>query len=322
LPFDVSALYLALFQGVITGGFFALASVGLSIIFGVQRILNVAQGAFIILASFLTIRFSISLTPVWHVDPLYSILIDAAVMALVGVAAYFLIIYRIESSGFQAPLLATFGLSIFLEYVISNGLSLGNYKIIPVLDPSNGLGASPENQVYSISSIQVLSVPLPETLLFAFLIAIIVIPLLHFFFTRTYFGRSIRATAQDFQAAEFSGIDVRLTRAFSFALGSALAGLAGGVFAFTEPVTPTLGDTYLLPIMLIVIILGGIGSVFGTLIGGIIVGVIIEVGDFLALGVLGQYHFGADFGQLVAFLVFIVVLMVRPSGLFGVSLRR
>ena len=156
----------------------------------------------------------------------------------------------------------------------------------------------------------------------AFSIAIVILPLLHFFLTRTYLGRSIRATSQDWQAAEFSGIDVRVTRAASFTIGSALAGLAGGVFAFTTPVVPTAGDTVILSIALAVIILGGVGSVIGTLVGGIFVGVIIALGDFVALEVLTQFRFPADFGELIAFVIFLIVLMVRPSGLFGISLRK
>lgn len=302
------------------GGFFALAAVGLSLIFGVQRILNVAQGAFIVLASFVTIQFSLIITPAWHVNPLFSIVLDFFVMAAIGGASYFLLIYRIENSGFQAPLLATFGLSIFIEYVISNGLSFGHSTIVPILDPSFGNGAEAQHQTYSSTSINFFSIP--ESWVIAFVIAIIVIPLLHIFLTRTYYGRAIRATAMDWQAAEFSGIDVRFTRALSFILGSALAGVAGGIFAFTNSVTPTLADTYLLPIILAVIILGGVGSMIGTLIGGIVVGVIIFLGNYLSLGVLGQYNLGGDFGYLIAFLVFLIVLMVKPSGLFGVALRK
>jgi branched-chain amino acid transport system permease protein len=322
LSFDSFALAFALTNGIVIGGFFALASVGLSLIFGVQRILNVAQGSFIVLASFVTIQFSLLVTPILHLDPLVSIGLDFLVVGAVGAASYFLLIYRIENSGFQAPLLATFGLSIFIEYVIANGLRFGSLSVVPILDPSFGNGAEAQNQIYSSTSINFFSIPIPESWLIAFFIAIVVIPLLHLFLTRTYYGRAIRATAQDWQAAEFSGIDVRVTRTISFVLGSALAGVAGGILAFTNSVTPSLADTYLLPIILTVIILGGVGSMFGTLVGGIVVGVIVFIGNYLSLGVLGQYNLGGDFGYLIAFLTFLVVLMVKPSGLFGISLRK
>src|SRR5207245_4604499 len=104
-------------------------------IFGVQKVLNVAHGAFIILAAFATIQFSILVTPVLHVDPLFSIITDSLMLALVGGSVYLLLIYRIERTGFEAPLLATFGLSILLEYLASNGIGL-----FPELAPSHVIG--------------------------------------------------------------------------------------------------------------------------------------------------------------------------------------
>jgi branched-chain amino acid transport system permease protein len=322
LPVGATEVAQALASGVLEGGFYALAAVGLSLIFGVQRILNVAQGAFIVLASFITIQFSINISPRFGIDPIYSILLDMLAIGLIGVVSYFVLIYRIENSGFEAPLLATFGLSIFIEYVISNGLKVSHYTLIPVLDPSSGNGAIPSHQSISTGHYVVNGVFLQEPFVLAFIVAVIAIPLVHLFLTRTYLGRAIRATSQDWQAAEFSGIDVRLTRTVSFVLGSVLAGLAGGVFAFTTPVVPTAGDTIVLSIVLAVIILGGVGSMIGTLFGGLLVGVIISLGDFIALDLLTQYKFPADFGELITFLIFLIVLMVRPNGLFGFTLRK
>lgn len=299
-------------SGLLIGGFFALASVGLSLIFGVQRILNVAHGAFIVLAAFITIQFSLILTPLLHLDPLVSLIVDFGVMSVFGLGVYFLLIYKIENTGFEAPLLATFGLSVFLEYVIQSGLGP-----IHSIDPSAGRGALAENQLYSYTSLNVGPFFIQEPELIAFIIAIIVIPLLHFFLTRTYYGKAIRATAQDPIAAEFSGIDIRKTRMLSFGLGSGLAGVAGGIFAFTNSVTPFLGDTYLLPIILVVIILGGVGNIMGTLIGGFIVGLLLNLSDLLAYSYLTQFGFQADVGDLLTFLIFLIVLMVRPSGILG-----
>lgn len=311
-----------LVSGILEGGFYALAAVGLSLIFGVQRILNVAQGAFIVLAAFLTVQFSFLVTPSLHIDPIYSIPIDILAIGGVGAISYFALIYKIENSGFEAPLLATFGLSIFIEYVISNGLTISNHVLIPILDPSFGEGAVPAHQNYSISSYTFGGIIVQTPELIAFVIAVVTIPIMHLFLTRTFLGRSIRATSQDWQAAEFSGIDVRVTRAVSFVIGSALAGLAGGVFAFTAPVVPTAGDTIVLSVVLAVIILGGIGSMLGTLFGGLLVGVLISLGNFISLEVLTQYKFPSDFGELITFIIFLLVLMIRPSGLFGVSLRK
>jgi branched-chain amino acid transport system permease protein len=312
----------SLLNGVLYGGLWGLAAVGLSLIFGIQRILNVAQGAFILLASFITFQFSLVITPMWHLDPLYSIILDFFLLGGVGAASYFLLIYKIENTGFEAPLVATFGLAIFLEYVMSSGLVFGNVTIIHALDTSGGNGALVQHQTFTSDALSIGPISSSWPLIIAFVLAITAVPLVHLFLTKTYYGRSIRAMSQDREAAEFSGIDIRVARMMSFTLGSALAGIAGGIYAFTTPIIPTQGDTVVLPIILAVIVLGGVGSMIGTLFGGLVVGLIIWVGDFFASAVLGQFNFQLDFGTLIAYLAFLAVLMVRPSGLFGVSLRK
>ena len=322
---DATQVIQALVNGLLQGGFFALASVGLSLIYGVQKVLNIAHGAFIIVAAFVTIQFSILITPVFHIDPLVSLAVDFFVMAALGLLTYFGLIFRTENKGFEGPLLATFGLSIFMEYVVSNGLSFPltigshvyNLVLIPVMDPSYGNGALAQHQTYSSSTIALGSIRLFEPQLIAFALAILLIPLLHFFLTRTYYGNGIRATAQDWEAAEFSGIDIRKTRLLSFMIGSGLAGVAGGIFAFTNSVFASLADTSLLPIVLVIIILGGVGSVMGTLIGGLVVGLLISISNFLTLQVLTTFSFPSDTGTLLIYIIFLIVLMVRPSGFFG-----
>lgn len=303
--------------GLLTGGFFALASVGLSLIFGVQRILNVAHGAFIVLAAFVTIQFSLIVTPLLHLDPLVSLAADFLILSALGLGIYFLMIYWTENSGFEAPLLATFGLSVFLEYVIQSGLGP-----IRSIDPSAGRGAQAQNQAYTLTSLQVGSIYIPEPILIAFILAIVIIPLMHVFLARTYFGKTIRATSQDAVAAEFSGIDITRTRMLSFALGSGLAGVAGGIFAFTNSVTPFLGDSYLLPIILVVIVIGGVGSMLGTLVGGFVVGLLFSFSDLLAYSYLTQYGIQPDIGNFLTFLIFLIVLMIRPNGLMGKGVAR
>jgi len=298
--------------GLLQGGFLVLASVGLSLIFGVQKILNVAHGAFIVLAAFITIQFSIVVTPLLHLDPLVFVFLDFLIMAGVGGAVYFVVIYKIENSGFQGPLLATFGLSILIEYVISNGIGP-----IPPIDPSRGIGAQAQNQVYSSTAWQLGPIFLNEANAVAFLMAIILVPALQLFLSRTYWGRAIRATSEDWEAAEFSGINTGLMRLLSFVIGSGTTGLAGGLFAFTVSVTPSSGDVVLLPLILVVIILGGVGSMIGTLVAGLFVGVLLNISSLIVLELPAQSGLHADFAGMIAFLVFIVVLMVKPTGLFG-----
>ncbi len=316
-----------LITGILEGGFYALAAVGLSLIFGVQRILNVAQGAFIVLAAFVTIQFSLILTPKLNLDPLYSLVVDFVLLGVLGGFVYFLLIYKIENSGFEAPLLATFGLSIFLEYIITNGLEFSftifsypvNLKLLAPLDPSGGFGALAQHQNYSFSSVQFMNLILPEPQLIALILAITCIPLLQLFLSKTYAGKAIRATGQDWQAAEFSGIDIRKTRLLCFSLGSAFAGLAGGIYAFSNSVTASSADISLLPLILVVIILGGVGSIIGTLVGGLIVGLIMNLSDLFEQTILTGFSLPAGFGMLVTFMIFLIVLMVKPTGIFGRS---
>jgi branched-chain amino acid transport system permease protein len=325
LAVGLSDVVQTLVNGLIQGGFYALAAVGLSLIYGVQKIFNIAHGAFIIVAAFLTIQFSILVTPAYHIDPLISIGLDFFIMAGLGILTYFGLIFKTENKGFEGPLLATFGLSIFMEYVVSNGLSFPlsvaghfyNLVLLPALDPSKGEGAIAQNQIYSSSTVKVGSILLFEPQLMAFALSIVVIISLHFFLTRTYYGSGIRATAQDWEAAEFSGIDIRKTRVLSFAIGSGLAGLAGGIYAFTNSVFASLADISLLPLIFAIIILGGVGSVIGTLIAGILIGEINSLSNFTTLEVLTQYRFPSDFGTLITYLVFLAVLMIWPTGLFG-----
>lgn len=303
--------------GLLQGGFLVLASVGLSLIFGVQKILNVAHGAFIVLAAFITIQFSIVVTPILHIDPLVSVLLDFVIMAGVGAAVYLAVIYKIEKTGFEAPLLATFGLSILIEYTISNGIGP-----LQPLDPSRGIGAQAQNQIYSSTSWQLGPLYLNEADAIALVLALILVPALQIFLTRTYWGRAIRATSEDWEAAEFSGINTSSMRLLSFMIGAGTTGLAGGLFAFTVSVTPSSGDVALLPLILVVVILGGVGSIVGTLIAGLFVGVLLNVSSLVVLELPAQYGVHADFAGMITYLLFIVVLMVKPTGLFGKASAR
>ena len=308
----LTGLLQATASGVLLGGFYALAASGFSLVFGVQKILNIAHGAFIVLAAFVTVQFSIALTPALHLDPLASIPLDFALVSVFGGAAYLLVVSRVDRSGFEAPLLVTFGIATMMEYVFANGLGP-----IPQIDPSGGLGATAASQGLAAGSLRLGPIYLPEAQLVAFVIAVTAIPLLHLFLGRTRYGRAIRATAQDSEAAEFSGIDTRRVKLLSFMVGSGLAGVAGALFAVTNSVTPTSGDTVLLPMIIVVVVLEGLGSLGGTLAAGVLVGVVANISGYAALVLPMQSGFHADLGNLVTFSLFLGVLMLRPSGLFG-----
>ncbi|MDV3277558.1 MAG: branched-chain amino acid ABC transporter permease [Nitrososphaerales archaeon] len=308
----MAELVQSVMNGVVQGGFFALASVGLSLIFGVQKVLNLAYGAFIVLAAFVTIQFSILITPALHIDPLFSVPLDAIVIGLLGCAVYFAIIIRAAKTGFETILLATFGLSILLEYVMQNG-----FGPIPPIDPSSGIGALAQYQTYSSTSWKIGPIFLAKAGFLALLAALVLIPSLHFFLSRTYFGRTLRATSQDPEAAEFSGIDTRRVNLISFVIGSSTAGVAGGFLAFLTPVTPISGGAAILPIILAIIIIGGMGSMIGTLAAGFIVGLVMNVSSLVAFNLPAQSGLHSDLGSLFTFIIFLTVLTLKPAGLFG-----
>jgi branched-chain amino acid transport system permease protein len=303
-------------NGILQGGFITLAALGFSFIFGVQKILNVAHGAFIILASFITIDLSLSLTPVFGIDPILFIPLDFALLFLFGTVVYTLLLSRIERSGFEGPILITFGISILIEYLVGNGLGP-----IPPMDPSRGIGAQAEYQAYSSTAFIFGPIYLQEASLISLLLAIILVPTLHLFLTKTYLGKAIRAASEDMEAASFSGIDVRKVRLLSFAIGSGLAGVAGGVFSMMGSVTPSAGDTTLLPLILMSVIIGGLGSIIGTFAGSILLGILLSLGSYLALNVFTGFRLHSDLTSLIAFALFLAFLMLRPSGLFGRELQ-
>ena len=307
-----SALSQAVVSGALEGGFLALAASGFSLIFGVQRILNVAHGTFMVLAAFVTVQFSMALTPALRLDPLFSMPLDFGLVAVVGGGLYLLVIARAEKSGFEAPLLATFGISMLLQYLFANGLGP-----LPPLDPSAGVGAMAQSQTYSSTAFRLGPVFVPEAQLIAFGLALAVIPLLHLFLRRARLGRAIRATAQDHEAAEFSGVNTRNARLASFLIGSGLAGVAGSLLSFIGSVTPGTGDSELLPVVIVVVFLGGLGSLGGTLAAGLLVGVVQSLSSLAALSLPLASGFHADLGSLLTFSLFLAVLMLRPTGLFG-----
>lgn len=309
---NVESIIQALINGILQGGFICLASIGFSFIFGVQRILNVAQGAFIILASFVTIDLSIYVTPSLHVDPILYLPLDFVLLFIVGATTYFLLISKIEKSGFEGPILVTFGASILIEYIVSNGLGP-----IPPMDPSHGIGAQAEFQNYSSTAFAFGPFYVQEASLLALVIALLIVPLLHLFLNKTYIGKAIRAASEDMEAAQFSGINVKRIRLVSFSIGSGLAGVAGGIFSMINSVTPNAGDTSLLPLILMSVVVGGLGSLIGTFVGSVLLGVLLSLGSYLALNLFTTFRLHSDLSGLIAFALFFAFLMIRPSGLFG-----
>jgi branched-chain amino acid transport system permease protein len=276
-------------QGVLTGGLYALFACGLSLMFGVMKVVNLAHGDLAVVAGYI----AIGIITVTHVPVLWSFLIVVPIMAVIG---YFLQRTLIQSAldrSVLTTLIVTFGLSI----VIENGL----LQFFTANSRGIGTGLTLVTGSFNIGS----QIQLPYLTLTIFAVAVAVLLGLQYFLSGSKYGRLIRAVADDKEAAQLSGADYR--HVFGIAAGLAfatvaLAGIAYGMYSQLDPTTGT--DTILLYAFAAVVI-GGLGSLWGTLLGGIVLGVAQAIG--------AQINLSDE--VLAGYLVFLAVLVLRPQGL-------
>src|SRR5881296_1425636 len=240
--------------GLLIGGLYGLGAVGLSLVFGVLAVLNVAHGELIMLGGYV----SVWLFTLWRVDPFVSVLAAGPVLFLGGAVLFRLLFTRLASYS--------------EEVRIKNSILIG-FGLALVL----------------------------QTLAF------LVLGGLHLFLTRTRAGTALRATADDDQAAALVGIPIGRVYLIAFALGSALAGVAGALVSVSDAISPAIGLGWTLK-ALIVIVLGGMGNVFGTFVAGLFLGVAESMSGFLL---------GNAYREVVGLVMFLIVLSVRPRGLFS-----
>lgn len=286
----------AVVQGILLGGLYALFAAGLSLVFGVMRLVNLAHGDLSILAAFLVV----AVVDAVGVSPWVGVVIVVPGMFLLGYALQYTILNRMLESGELAPLLVTFGIAIILQNVLLETFSAD----------SRGLDAgSIETDSISVSD----QLAIGWFPLLTFGVSVVLLGALQLLTSRTGFGRAMRATADDLRAAELMGVDHR--RIYAVAMGIALAtvAIAGVFFGMRTTFAPSDG-----PVRLIfafeAVIIGGLGSIWGTLVGGIVLGVAQTVGT--------QIAFSADIspgwgGVLAGHIVFLAVLATRPTGLFA-----
>lgn len=278
----------ALIQGVLLGGLYALFAAGLSLIFGVMRLVNLAHGDFIVLAAYAILVVASQL----GLDPFAAVLIALPVLFVIGFALQHLLLNRTLGRDLLPPLLVTFGLSI----VIQNGL----LQLLSADSVRLRSGAIETASIPLGGGIAVGVVPLLT--LFS---AIAVIVFLNFVFYRTTIGRAFRATSDDLEIAQLMGIDV--SRIFAIAMGFAFGviAIAALYLGLRANFDPTIGPARLLYAFEAVII-GGLGSFWGTLAGGVVLGVAQTAGA----------RVNPEWQILSGHLAFLVVLVIRPRGLF------
>jgi len=282
----------AVVLGLLIGGIYALMASGLTLIFGVMRIINVAQGAFLILIAMITWKL-------WSVTGLDPILLSVATTPLMfgfGWVLYRLVIVRLHSAPPSMSVLLTFGIALSIEGLLN--VTAGN----------KFRSATPS---YFSQSFRVGSISLPKAQVYGCLAALVVLGALYLILQRTWTGRAIRACSQNPAGAALVGIGTPGVAALAFALGSATAGVGGSVLSVLYPFFPASHYDWISR-LLGIIVLGGMGSLPGALTGAVILG--------LAETLTAAYG-SLRWATLVFYLVIMVVLLVRPHGLFGTRVR-
>ena len=273
--------------GLLLGGIYGLVSIGLNLIFGVIRIVNFAQGELVMFGMY----GSYYAYSAFGISPYLSVFIVAPLVGLLGMAIQRLVIQPLQAES-NMQIFATFGLLMMFQNImlaVSRGeaYSVGGEVGATVLELGN----------LKMSLVRVVT-----------FIAVTVITIgLHLFLSRTLTGKSIRAVTQDKRAARAMGINVERTFLITFGIGAALAGMAGAMLTPIYSITPAVGGNFILAAFAVVV-LGGLGSVWGAYIGGLIVGIVEAFAGF---------YIDPALRSAVWFIIFLVVLIVRPSGLLG-----
>ena len=277
-----------LIQGVLLGGLYALFAAGLSLTFGIMRLVNLAHGDLIVLAAFAILALASWLA----LDPFLAVLVALPLMFAIGLGLQHILLNRTLGHGLLPPLLVTFGLSIIIQNGLMQGFTADSQRL--------QAGAIETASVQLGGGVTVGLMPLAT-----FASAIAVILGLNFLFYRTALGRAFRATSDDLEIAELMGIDHR--RIFSLAMGVAMivATIAALYLGMRANFDPTIGPARLLYAFEAVII-GGLGSFWGTLAGGVIIGLAQTIGAEL----------NPEWQILAGHLAFLFVLVLRPRGLF------
>jgi branched-chain amino acid transport system permease protein len=276
--------------GLLLGGVYVAVALGFSLVWGILNIVNLSHGSLVIVGSYITWVLFARL----HVDPFLSLPLDALALFVIGYGLQRGVINRI----IRAPLLFTF--------LLTFGINLVIVSLLLLIFTADFRSVTP---AYSGSGLQLGRVTIPYIRLGGLAVALILAGLVWLLLNRTRIGAAILAVGADRDAAQLVGIDLRHMYALTFAVGAAVAGVAGGIISTFQSITPTAGDPYTLQ-SFAVVILGGLGRVSATVAGGLAFGLI---------EVLGQSApgLGSGYANAIAFVVLVAVLVIRPRGLLG-----
>ena len=278
----------AIVDGILLGGVYALMAVGLTLIFGVLDIINIAQGVLVILGAYL----SYSLSTKAHIDLFVGLLITVPAMFIIGVVIHWAFIRRLRGTERTSmTLLVTYAVALIIEGIL--------YKIY-------GANNVTLNAWYTTQSVHIFGFYLPWIFIFGFILAVVLVALIYVLLYRTRFGRSVRATMQDETAARLVGIDVNRVAALTFGIGVAVTAAGGMVYGATNAFNPNSGYD-LISRLLAIIILGGLGSVGGALAASVFM---------LTLESVVTIWY-PTWAVAVFYAALVLVLLIRPTGFFG-----
>jgi branched-chain amino acid transport system permease protein len=276
-------------QGILTGGLYALFACGLSLMFGVMKVVNLAHGDLAVVGGYV----ALGVIAITHVPVLWSFVIVVPIMAGLGYLLQRTLIQGALDRGVLTTLIVTFGLSVVIENALLQSVNANSHSL--------GVGNSIVTGSFSIGS----QIQLAYLLLLIFAVAVAVLLGLQYFLSSSRYGRMIRAVADDKEAAQLSGINYRHVFGIAAAIAFGTVALAGIGYGMYSQFSPSTGTDTILLFAFAAVVIGGLGSLWGTLVGGVVLGIAQQI--------------GAQINQsdqlLAGYVVFLVILVVRPQGL-------
>jgi branched-chain amino acid transport system permease protein len=298
---NLDLLFQLAVSGFLLGGVYSLIALGLSLIFGVMRVINFAHGEMMVWGMY--VAYTILL---WTgVDPFFSFLVSAVILFFIGYLLQWTVVNRIIDSPEAMQVLPLVGMAMVFE---------NSARIIWGPDY-----ISPQSR-FALSSLSLGSLMIDVPRLFAFSLAVIITLVVLLFLKKTDTGKSIRAAADNRTGALLVGTDVNKVYAICFGIGTACVGAAGGLLVPLMPLSPHIGAPFTL-ISFIIVILGGMGSLTGALVGGLIIGVAESIGPEVITNIFRGIGLDLEFPhtmkQVVSFFILIIIMILRPKGLLG-----
>ena len=286
-----------LVNGILAGGILAVVALGFSLVWGIMNIINLAHGAFIMLGAYVTWQLFTS----FHVDPFLSLPVSFVVLFALGYLIQRFLINWVARAPVLTTFLLTFGLSLLIV----------NVALLVWTGDTRGVTTA-----YSGTNFSVGGVTIPYAKLYTLIAALLITGVMQLWLTRSRTGRAIRATSMDIGAAQLAGVRVAHIFAIVYALGAGLAGVAGTLISLSYSLNPSMGQPFLIKAF-VVCVLGGLGSVQGALVGGLVYGVVEAFASQLDFTIGSQHISGTGLQDAVALLVLLIVLIVRPTGIMG-----